>query len=110
MSSSRTPPASGAPIGRGEVERIADLARLALAPEEAEAMARDLARMLDYVAQLDVLATDGVEPTVSAVPIATPLRPDRARPGLPAERALAGAPARAGRAFAVPAVIEGEEG
>jgi Asp-tRNA(Asn)/Glu-tRNA(Gln) amidotransferase C subunit len=43
------------------------------------------------------------------MPLATPLREDRATPGLDPEVALANAPEREGSAFVVPKVIEGEE-
>jgi len=99
-----------APITRPEVERIADLARLSLSEAEAEQMAGDLATILEYVETLSGLDTQGVEPTAHVLPLATPLREDEPRPGLPAERALAGAPRTAEGAFLVPAVIEGEEG
>jgi len=97
-------------ITRPEVERIADLARLSLSESETEAMAGDLATILEYVEALSGVDTEGVEPTAHVLPLATPLREDEPRPGLPPEEALAGAPRAAEGAFLVPAVIEGEEG
>ena len=43
------------------------------------------------------------------IPLATPLREDRAVAPLDPELALANAPEREGTAFVVPKVIEGEE-
>jgi aspartyl-tRNA(Asn)/glutamyl-tRNA(Gln) amidotransferase subunit C len=97
-------------ISRAEVERIALLARLSLDADEVERMTADLDAMLDYVGSLATLDVSGVEPSAHVLPLATPLRPDRARPGLPAETAVANAPRAAGTTFAVPAVIEGGEG
>ncbi len=97
-------------ITRDEVERIAGLARLELSEGEAERMAGDLATILDYVEALQALDTSDVEPTANPVPLETPLRDDRVRPGLAAEVAVAGAPHAEGTAFVVPKVIEGEEG
>jgi len=96
-------------IDREDVERIAELARLALAPDEAERMAAELAAILGYVEQLDALDTDAVEPTYHALPLKTPLREDRAEPPLPPERAVANAPAHEGFAFVVPKVLDEDE-
>jgi aspartyl-tRNA(Asn)/glutamyl-tRNA(Gln) amidotransferase subunit C len=96
-------------IRREEVERIATLARLSLDADEAERMTSQLDAILDYVALLGQLDTTGVEPTAHAVPLRTPLRPDRAVPGLAPELALANAPEREGSAFLVPKVIDGDE-
>ena len=45
-----------------DVERVAELAHLELAPEETESMLRDLNAILDYVAELNELDTSGVAP------------------------------------------------
>jgi aspartyl-tRNA(Asn)/glutamyl-tRNA(Gln) amidotransferase subunit C len=96
-------------ISRVEVEWVAHLARLALSDQEAERMTRDLDRILDYVAQLQELDTSGVEPTSHAVPLPTPLRPDRAEPGMAPELVLANAPDREDDAFAVPRVLASDD-
>jgi aspartyl-tRNA(Asn)/glutamyl-tRNA(Gln) amidotransferase subunit C len=96
-------------ITRGEVERIADLARLSLSDAEAERLAVELEAILAYAAQLSGLATDDVEPTSHPTEIPTPTREDVPEPPMDPELALANAPAREGSAFVVPKVIEGEE-
>ena len=96
-------------ITRDEVERVAALARLLLSDAEAERMAAELDTILEYVETLGRLDTDGIEPTSHVIPLATPLRQDRAVAPLDAELALVNAPEREGSAFAVPKVIEGEE-
>jgi len=96
-------------IERGEVERIADLARLELAPDEAERMTAELEAILAYVESLRGLETDAVEPTYHAIPLATPLRDDRAGSVLPPERAVGNAPERDGFAFVVPKVLDEDE-
>ncbi len=45
-----------------DVERVAELAHLELAPEETGRMLRDLNAILDYVAELNELDTSGVAP------------------------------------------------
>ena len=49
-----------------DVERVAELAHLELAPEETERMLRDLNAILDYVAELNELDTSGVAPLAQA--------------------------------------------
>lgn len=96
-------------ISREEVERVAALARLSVSDEEAERLAVELDRLLEYVDTLDRLDTTGIEPTAHAIPVATPVRQDRAEPPIDPELAVANAPQHAGSAFLVPKVIEGEE-
>jgi aspartyl-tRNA(Asn)/glutamyl-tRNA(Gln) amidotransferase subunit C len=92
---------------RIDVEKVAALARLTLAPGEAARFEPQLARVLEYIAQLDELDTTGVEPTSHVVPLAAPLRPDEPRPGLTREAALAAAPRVAEGVFVVPKFVEG---
>jgi aspartyl-tRNA(Asn)/glutamyl-tRNA(Gln) amidotransferase subunit C len=96
-------------IGRAEVERIGHLARLRLAEDEAETLARDLDAILGYAAELAAVDASQVSKPSLGAERATPLRDDRPVlwPGL--ERALANAPDCEGTAFRVPQVLEGEE-
>ncbi len=96
-------------IGREEVLRMADLARLELAADEAERLTADLETILEYVETLGELDTDGVEPTSHAIPLATPLRADAEPAPLDPERAVANAPERDGFAFVVPKVLDEDE-
>jgi aspartyl-tRNA(Asn)/glutamyl-tRNA(Gln) amidotransferase subunit C len=97
-------------ISRQEVQHIARLARLDLPASELDQMARDLDRILDYVAELEEIDTQGIEPTAHAIPLATPLREDVTCGGMDPELAVSNAPGRAGTAFTVPKVIDGEDG
>lgn len=90
-----------------EVQYIAGLARLSLSEEEIEHMARDMDQILDYVATLEELDTQGIEPTAHAIPLGTPVRADEALAGMDPELAIGNAPQRAGTAFVVPKVIDG---
>ncbi len=94
---------------RGDVERIADLARLSVTDSEAERLASELQAILAYAEQLAGLDTSDVPPTSHPIELATPLRDDVPEPALDPELALANAPEREGFAFVVPKVIEGEE-
>jgi aspartyl-tRNA(Asn)/glutamyl-tRNA(Gln) amidotransferase subunit C len=96
-------------IEPADLAHVAALARLALSEDEIASMSRDLEQMLEYVATLDRLDTEGVPPTAHGFELATPLRPDQPVEPLDPELALANAPERQGTAFLVPKVLE-EEG
>jgi aspartyl-tRNA(Asn)/glutamyl-tRNA(Gln) amidotransferase subunit C len=89
-------------IGRDEVLHVARLARLALAEDEIEPMARELSAVLDHVARISELDLDDVAPTSHVVDVSDALRADEPRPSLPREVALAQAPAVSDDGFAVP--------
>ncbi|MFQ5876495.1 MAG: Asp-tRNA(Asn)/Glu-tRNA(Gln) amidotransferase subunit GatC [Acidobacteriota bacterium] len=93
------------PISRDEVRHIARLANLEFSDEEYERFTRQLNSILDYVAQLERLDTDSIEPTSHLDGGEPPLRDDRVRDSLPHEEALANAPESARGYFKVPRVI-----
>ena len=64
-------------IAVAEVRRIAQLARLALSPQEAARMAVDLAAILDHMSVLQGAAEPELVPLVQSE---TPQRPDLADP------------------------------
>jgi aspartyl-tRNA(Asn)/glutamyl-tRNA(Gln) amidotransferase subunit C len=96
-------------ISREEVQRLARLARLRLEEGEVTTLSGQLETILAYVEQLGEVDVREVEPTAHVLPLPTPLREDRPRPSLDPARAVAGAPAAADTAFAVPEVLEGED-
>ena len=89
-----------------EVRWVAHLARLELSDAELTAMTPQLSAIVDYVNQLQAVPTDGVEPLAHALDLANVFRDDLAAPSLPAEQALANAPARKGSFYSVPTVLE----
>ena len=95
-----------APLSSDVVTRVAQLARLKLSDPERERMASQLARVLEYVAVLNEVDVDGVEPMAHAVELANVLRDDRKYPSLPREDALANAPKTDGECFLVPAILD----
>jgi aspartyl-tRNA(Asn)/glutamyl-tRNA(Gln) amidotransferase subunit C len=86
-------------IAREEVLHVARLARLALAEDEIEPMARELSAVLDHIAELDL---DAVAPTSHVVEVTDALRADEPQPCLAREVALAQAPAVSDDGFLVP--------
>jgi aspartyl-tRNA(Asn)/glutamyl-tRNA(Gln) amidotransferase subunit C len=93
-------------LSREDVLHIAELADLALTPEEIERLTRDLGAVLEHVTQLAELDTSGVELTTHIGSLQMPLRPDQLRPSLSQEQALAGAPSVGPGAFAVPKFVD----
>ena len=49
------------PLTRAEVEHVANLARLALTPDELDALTGELAAILDHAAQVSALDTNDVK-------------------------------------------------
>jgi aspartyl-tRNA(Asn)/glutamyl-tRNA(Gln) amidotransferase subunit C len=93
-------------ISRIDVLHVARLAKLRLEEHEIARMERDLGEILRYVELLSELDVRDVPPTAQVAVQATPFRRDEARPGLDVEEALAEAPRRSDRSFAVPAFVE----
>jgi aspartyl-tRNA(Asn)/glutamyl-tRNA(Gln) amidotransferase subunit C len=94
-----------------EVAAVAHLARLELTETELAAMTRQLSSIVDYVAQLQQLNLDGVEPMAHALAVQNVFRADEPTPSLPVDEALANAPdrrtdARGQQFYGVPAVLD----
>jgi aspartyl-tRNA(Asn)/glutamyl-tRNA(Gln) amidotransferase subunit C len=93
-----------------DVQRVAELAHLELAPEESDRMVRDLNAILDYVAELNELDTSNVVPLaqmseLEGGAVAT-LRADQVRPSLERSAVMSQAPETDKAFFKVPKVIE----
>jgi aspartyl-tRNA(Asn)/glutamyl-tRNA(Gln) amidotransferase subunit C len=89
-----------------EVTHIAHLARLKLTDEELETYREQLSAILDHVAQLQELDTEGIPPTSSVLLSQSVLRDDIPRPGLGAETLMRSAPQTEENQFKVPPVLE----
>ena len=89
-----------------QVRWVAHLARLQLSDADLETFTRQLSSIVDYVAQLQQVNTDGVEPLAHALPVHNVFRPDEPRPSLPVADALANAPDRNGNFYGVPAIFD----
>ena len=94
------------PLTRDDVRRVAQLARLRLAPEEEERLTADLGHILEHFARLQQLDTRDVPPMAVVEDFGALLRKDEARNPPATDDVLANAPAREGRRFRVPKIIE----
>ncbi len=88
-----------------EVEHVAHLARLHLDSEELDLMTEQLDMILSYVAKLEELDTDGIEPTTHAFSITNAFREDIIETSLDQDKALANGPDHSDDSFVVPRVI-----
>lgn len=88
------------------ISHLENLARLQLTPEEQEQLQSDLNRILEMVAKLEELDTEGVAPLVYVNEEVDALRADRVEGQLPRDLALRNAPQQDGKHFLVPKVIK----
>ena len=95
-------------LTRDEVAHLAHLSRLAVTEEELDLFAGQLGAVLDAVAQVGKADVADVPPTTHAVPMTNVFREDVARPSLPRDAVLAGAPAAEDGRIRVPRIL-GEE-
>jgi aspartyl-tRNA(Asn)/glutamyl-tRNA(Gln) amidotransferase subunit C len=88
------------------IDHVANLARLALTPEEKAMFSAQLGDVLAYIEQLKAVDVTGIEPTAHAFPLYNVWADDVPRPGLPVEAALRNAPAQRDHMIVVPKVVE----
>lgn len=91
-----------------DIDKVAALARIRLKPEEKAKLQKDLDSILAYVEKLKEINTDGVEPTSHVMDLENVFRPDVVQPSNAIEALLAQAPAREGKFFKVPKVVDRE--
>ena len=89
-----------------DIDYVANLARLALSPEEKATYARQLGDVLAYIEKLKQADVTGVEPTAHAFDVHNVWAADVPAPGLSVEDALRNAPAQRDNMIAVPKVVE----
>ena len=88
------------------VRRIAHLARIAVKDEEVEPLKNELNGILAFVAQLDEVNVEGIEPMTSVTPMAMKKREDVVTDGGIPEDIVKNAPATEDHFFLVPKVVE----
>lgn len=95
-------------LSESELEHVERLARVRLAGESREKLREQLARIIEFVKQLQSIDTAGGEARSNAASEEA-LRPDETKPCLPREEVLGAAPRREREFFGVPPVIEADE-
>ncbi|WP_382304194.1 Asp-tRNA(Asn)/Glu-tRNA(Gln) amidotransferase subunit GatC [Herbiconiux sp. UC225_62] len=95
-------------ITQEQVAHLANLARIALTPQEIESLTSELGSIVDNVAKVSEVATPDVPATSHPIPLQNVYRDDVPGVTLTNEQALAGAPDHDGSRFRVTAIL-GEE-
>jgi len=93
-------------VDRDTVKRIAKLARLAIAEDQAVTMEKELNALLAWVEQLQEVDVAGVEPMTSVVESRLKMREDVVTDGGYAADLMKNAPLSEGNFFVVPKVVE----
>jgi len=89
-----------------DIDRVAELARLALTDEEKTRFAAQLGSVLGHIEQLAKVDVTGIEPTAHAFPLSNVWAEDVAQPGLAVADALRNAPAQRNNMIVVPRVVD----
>jgi aspartyl-tRNA(Asn)/glutamyl-tRNA(Gln) amidotransferase subunit C len=87
-----------------DVRHAASLARIGLDEAELDALARDLASILDHIGRISSLDLADVPPTSHPLDLVNVLADDVPRPSWPREELLAPAPDASGDGFRVPPI------
>lgn len=88
------------------IQYVANLARVALTPDEELRLGSQLTNILGYIEKLKEVDVSQVEPTAHAFPLVNVMRADVVTGSLPHDEAMRNAPAKAGGLFVVPKVVE----
>ncbi len=92
-------------ITADEAAHVAHLARLSFTQEELQRYTGHLNAILEYVAQLQQVDTEGIEPMSHPLAISNVFREDEPVLSLANEAVLANAPQKGEAAFVVPKII-----
>lgn len=95
-------------ISEEQVSHLANLARIALTPDEITSLTTELDQIVDSIAKVQEVATPEVPATSHPVPLQNVFRDDVVGQTLTREQALANAPERTEDRFKVSAIL-GEE-
>lgn len=93
-------------LAHSEVEKIAQLAAIAIQPNDVDAVRQKLSNILDLFAQLSAADTEGVEPMAHPLDLVQRLRDDVVLETDQREKFQANAPAVEDGLYLVPKVIE----
>lgn len=100
--------AASTEITADTVAHLAGLARIALTPDEVEALTSDLDSILTHIAKVGEVTTPDVPATSHPLPLSNVTRPDVVSDVLTQEEALANAPETTDGMFRVSSIL-GEE-
>lgn len=96
-------------ISEEEVRHVAKLSKLAFSDEETKEFATTLSKIVDMVALLDEVDTEGVAVTTTMIDRKNVLRPDVAEKGEDRAELFKNVPEAENHYIKVPAILEGGE-
>jgi aspartyl-tRNA(Asn)/glutamyl-tRNA(Gln) amidotransferase subunit C len=88
------------------VQYVAALAKLTVSEEEKVKAAKDLEHILEYIATMDELDTEGIEPMSHVLPIKNVFREDVVTNQEDRDQLIKNAPNKKDGCFAVPKTVE----
>lgn len=91
---------------RFSAEKVARLARLQFSPDSIANVQNQIDRILEFVAQIDDLDLDEVEPFFGAVSSLNPVRADEVSESVARDKVLSNAPDTDGEFYLVPPVFK----
>ena len=91
-------------IGSKDARHVAKLAELDFSDEEVEKITPQLDKILDHVARISTVDTEGVPPTSHVMDINNVLREDEVTKPVSQEEALKNAPKKSEDGFSVPKI------
>ena len=92
-------------ITPNDVRKVSKLARLEIADESIQTYAKQLEKILEYIAQLQKVDTKNIPPTTRAVEVVNVLRKDIVKNSPEKEEILNLAPQREGQFYKVPKIL-----
>lgn len=93
------------PLGRGDVAKVAKLARLTLSEAELDLFTEQLSQVLEHANDIAALNLEGVVATAHPFGLINVVRDDELRPSISRDAVLAMAPDTEDGRFAVPRII-----
>ncbi len=91
-------------ITREDVRHVAELAELQFSDDEIEKITPQLDKILDHVARISSVDTEGIPPTSHAMDIKNVFREDEVEEPVSQEAALKNAPDKEDKGFKVPKI------
>jgi aspartyl-tRNA(Asn)/glutamyl-tRNA(Gln) amidotransferase subunit C len=87
------------------LHHVADLAKLAIPPEDEDTLIRDMEQILDFANRLNALDISEIPVTAHGRPIQNVLRDDRPAPSFSQAAILSNAPDQSGGCVRIPTVL-----
>lgn len=93
------------PLDPSDVLKVAKLAKLKIAEKDIPAMATELSRIVEMMAELSAIDTSGVEPLTHPMDFGNRTQPDVSKASLPRDAVLCNSPDHDEQYFRVPKVL-----